>query len=55
MCSSVLRQMLVAGALTWFVVDSTGSVLAAAPVNVLSNVFYLAFLLWPVWSVTSPN
>ena len=51
----VVRQMLISGALTWFAVDSTGSVLAAAPVNVLGNAFYLAFLLWPVWSLTSPT
>jgi len=47
----LVRQMLVAGALTWFVVDCTGSVLAAAPLNVLANVPFLALLLWPVWSV----
>lgn len=49
----MVRQMLIAGALTWFAVDSTGSILAAAPVNVLSNAFYLMFLLWPVWNVRS--
>ncbi|MEP3346226.1 MAG: hypothetical protein ABJN34_00360 [Litoreibacter sp.] len=47
----LVRKMLMTGALTWFVVDSLGSVLAGAPVNVLGNAGYLAFLLWPVWSV----
>lgn len=46
---AIVRQMLMAGALIWFVVDSTGSVLAAAPVNVLGNIPYLGLLLWPVW------
>lgn len=50
----VVRQMLIAGAVTWFVVDSTGSILAAAPVNVIGNAFYLMFLLWPVWRIAAP-
>ncbi|WP_298291395.1 hypothetical protein [uncultured Litoreibacter sp.] len=45
-----VRQMIVAGSITWFIVDSTGSVLAAAPLNVLGNIPFLALLLWPVWS-----
>ncbi|WP_298256461.1 hypothetical protein [uncultured Litoreibacter sp.] len=48
-----VRKMLTAGALTWFVIDSTGSLLAAAPLNVLGNAGYLLLLLWPVWGVTS--
>jgi hypothetical protein len=48
------RRMVVASALTWFVVDSTASVLADAPWNILGNIPFLVLFLWPLrgWSAT---
>ena len=40
---SIIRQSL----LLWFAVDSTGSVLAGAPLNVLANGAFLALFLVP--------
>lgn len=45
----VVRKLLIVGAVTWFVADSTGSLLAAAPLNVVGNIPFLGLLLWPVW------
>lgn len=43
-----LSKALLLGALTWFVVDSTGSAIAGAPMNGVFNLGFLALLLWPV-------
>jgi hypothetical protein len=42
------RRMVITSALTWFVVDSTASVLADAPWNVAGNIPFLAMYLWPL-------
>lgn len=43
-----LVRLAVAPLLTWFVVDSTGSALAGAPLNAFGNALYLALLLAPL-------
>ena len=43
-----LRHVLIIGAVTWFVSDSVGSVLAEAAFNILGNIGFLAMLLWPI-------
>lgn len=40
------RKMLLAGAITWFAVDSTGSVLAGAAGNVPPNILFFGLFLW---------
>jgi hypothetical protein len=42
------RRMIITSALTWFVVDSTASILADAPWNVLGNLPFLVMFLWPL-------
>lgn len=42
------RRIILAGAWTWFVIDSTGSVLAGAPWNVAGNVALLAMYTLPL-------
>jgi hypothetical protein len=37
------------GAAAWFLVDSTGSVVAGVLLNVVGNVPFLALMLWAVW------
>lgn len=44
-----VKHMLITGAVTWFVVDSIGSLLAGAPLNVLGNILFLGVLVWPFW------
>jgi hypothetical protein len=39
----------VAGAIAWFVVDSTGSAMAGVPLNIAGNVPFLALMLWAAW------
>lgn len=41
---SIIRQSVI----LWFTVDSTGSVLAGAPLNVLANCAFLALFLLPM-------
>jgi len=36
------------GAIAWFTIDSLGSWLAGAPLNIALNLLFLAALLWPV-------
>ncbi|MDM7985429.1 MAG: hypothetical protein QUV02_13385 [Maricaulis sp.] len=43
-----LSKALLLGALTWFVVDSSGSAIAGAPMNGVFNLGFLALMLWPV-------
>lgn len=45
----VVRPILRSGVLGWFLVDSTGSVLAGAPLNVVANVVFAALLLVPLY------
>lgn len=44
-----VRQSVLAGLLAWFVLDSAGSVLAGAPLNVLFNGFFLLLGVGPLW------
>lgn len=37
------------GAIGWFTVDSAGSVVAGAPLNVVGNVGFLALTIWAAW------
>jgi hypothetical protein len=46
---ALARTMVQTGAVSWFVVDSLGSVLASCPGNVLLNVPFLVMFLWPFW------
>lgn len=41
------RRLFATTFLTWYVIDSTGSVLAGAPMNVLPNTVFLALFLVP--------
>lgn len=43
-----LSKALTLSALTWFIVDSTGSAIAGAPMNGVFNLGFLALMLWPV-------
>ena len=43
------RSMILTGVFTWFVIDSTGSVIAGAPMNALYNVGFLLLFVVPLW------
>ena len=43
-----LSKALLLGALTWYVVDSSGSAIVGAPMNGVFNLGFLALMLWPV-------
>jgi hypothetical protein len=43
------RKTIAGSALTWFAVDSTASVAAGAPLNVVGNLAFLALFLVPLW------
>lgn len=45
--ANVARATLIGG-IAWFIVDSLGSVLAGAPLNVASNALFLALIIWAV-------
>lgn len=47
--AAALGKAVAIGTATWFVVDSTASVLTGAPANVLGNLAFLALLLPPAW------
>ena len=44
----VIRKFLVQSTWVWFVLDSGGSILAGLPLNVISNLFFLAILILPL-------
>jgi hypothetical protein len=46
----VARVLILGGITTWFVIDSTGSVLAGAPLNAILNVAFLLMFWIPLWS-----
>ena len=46
---ALAKQLIVPSILTWFVIDSTGSVLAGAPLNALFNVSFLLVFCVPLW------
>lgn len=37
--------------IVWFIVDSTASWVAGAPLNIIGNLGFLGLFLWPVWSL----
>lgn len=43
------RHILLRSLFTWFVIDSTCSFLAGAPLNIASNAGFLLLFLWPLW------
>lgn len=43
----LVRRIVLTSALTWFVIDSMGSVLAGAPLNIIGNLGFLAMYLLP--------
>ena len=43
------RQLIVSSIVAWFVVDSTGSVLSGAPLNVVFNTGFLLVFCVPLW------
>ncbi len=45
---ALARSLIRQSVLTWFVIDSTGSVLAGAPANVVGNLAFLALFLVPL-------
>jgi hypothetical protein len=49
------RRMILQSVGMWFVIDSTGSVAAGAPLNVLGNLAFLAAFVWPLrgWAPAS--
>ena len=49
-----VRRTVVLSVLVWFAVDSIGSLLAGAPLNVLSNAAFLAVLLAPLFVGIGP-
>ena len=48
------RSIIIASIVTWFVIDSAGSVLAGAPLNALFNVGFLLIFVLPVWTRAEP-
>jgi hypothetical protein len=44
-----IRRAVVAGIMAWFVLDSTGSILAGAPSNVVFNILVLLIAVGPLW------
>lgn len=46
---ALARQLIVPSIITWFVIDSAGSVLAGAPLNALFNVSFLLIFCVPLW------
>lgn len=43
------RQLILTSVGIWFVIDSTGSIIAGAPLNALFNVSFLLLFFVPVW------
>ena len=43
------RTLILTSAGTWFVVDSLGSAIAGAPLNVLFNIVFLELFVIPLW------
>lgn len=43
------RRLILASVVTWFVIDSSMSVAAGAPLNVVGNLGFLLIFVLPVW------
>ena len=46
---AIAGNIIMTSIITWFVVDSAGSVLAGAPLNVLGNTSFLLIFCVPLW------
>lgn len=44
-----VRRAVLAGILSWFVLDSSGSIASGTPSNALFNVFFLLLAVGPLW------
>ncbi|MBO9464744.1 hypothetical protein J7443_05850 [Tropicibacter sp. R15_0] len=44
------RTALLAMIWSWYLVDSSGSILVGAPVNALANLTFLVLVVWPIWA-----
>jgi hypothetical protein len=49
------RQIILTGIVSWFIVDSTGSALSGAPLNVLFNAGFLLMFCLPLMMVKAEN
>jgi len=49
--SGLARAMLVWGTLAWFIVDSSGSLAAGAPINVALNTVLMLGIVGPAWRI----
>lgn len=45
-----LATALIAGVMTWFIIDGAGSIAAGAPMNAVFNTGFLALMLLPLFS-----
>ena len=43
-----LAVLILGSVALWFLIDSTGSLAAGAPLNILGNLVFLAMFLWPL-------
>ncbi len=46
---ALAAKLIIASIVTWFVIDSTGSILAGAPLNAAFNVSFLLIFCVPLW------
>ena len=46
---ALAKQLIVTSIVAWYIVDSTGSVLAGAPLNAVFNVSFLLIFCVPLW------
>lgn len=46
---ALAAKLIITSIITWFVVDSTGSLLAGAPINAVINVSFLLIFCVPLW------
>jgi hypothetical protein len=46
---ALAAKLIIASIITWFVIDSTGSILAGAPLNAAFNVSFLLIFCVPLW------
>ncbi len=46
---ALARQLILTGIVAWFVIDSTGSVLAGAPMNAVFNIGFLLLFAVPIF------
>jgi len=52
---ALARRFVLAGIFTWFAVDSSMSVAAGAPLNVIGNLGFLLLFVVPVWTLSGPG